>query len=45
MPMYYFKLVDTYIVSDYGTHELADATAAREAAAKLARSVRVSGPT
>jgi hypothetical protein len=40
MPMYYFKLVDTYIVSDYGTHELADATAAREAAAKLARSVR-----
>lgn len=40
MPRYYFKLVDGYIVSDYGVHELEDAKAARSAAIDLARSVR-----
>jgi hypothetical protein len=40
MPKYYFKLVDSYIVADHGVHQLADTTAAKEAAAKLARSVR-----
>jgi hypothetical protein len=40
MPQYYFKLVDTYIVSDHGVPELADEAAASEAAANLARSVR-----
>jgi hypothetical protein len=35
MPHYYFKLVDTYIVSDHGTHELPDETAAQIEAIRL----------
>jgi hypothetical protein len=38
MPLYYFKLVDSRVVADYGTHELED-TAAQIEAIKLARSV------
>jgi hypothetical protein len=30
MPKYYFKLVDSYIVAEYGVHQLADMTAAKE---------------
>jgi hypothetical protein len=40
MPLYYFKLVDSHVVADYGTHELEDDTAAQIEAIKLARSVR-----
>lgn len=44
MPLYYFKLVDGRIVTDYGVHELQDDTAAQLEAIKLARSVRGSRP-
>jgi hypothetical protein len=44
MPKYYFKLVDTTIVSDYGVHELPDETAAQIEALELARSLRESRP-
>jgi hypothetical protein len=36
MPLYYFKLVDSRVVADYGTHELEDDTAAQIEAIKLA---------
>jgi hypothetical protein len=39
MPLYYFKLVDSRVVADYGTHELEDDTATQIEAIKLARSV------
>jgi hypothetical protein len=44
MPLYYFKLVDTRFVSDYGVHELEDETVAQIEAIKLARSVREARP-
>jgi hypothetical protein len=44
MPLYYFKLVDGRIVSDYGVHKLQDDEAAQTEAIKLARSVRESHP-
>jgi len=40
MPLYYFKLIDSRFVSDYGVHDLQDGTAAQIEAIKLARSVR-----
>jgi hypothetical protein len=44
MPLYYFKLVDSRMVVDHGTHELEDDTAAQIEAIKLARSVREARP-
>jgi len=44
MPLYYFKLVDSHRVFDYGAHELQDETAAQIEAIKLARSVREARP-
>jgi hypothetical protein len=44
MPLYYFKLVDSRIVSDHGVHQLADEAAARKAAIELARSIRETRP-
>jgi hypothetical protein len=44
MPRYYFKVVDTTIVTDYGVHELLDETAAQNEAIELARSLRESRP-
>jgi hypothetical protein len=44
MPLYHFKLVDTRIVSDHGTHDLVDETAAQIEAIRLARSVRATRP-
>jgi hypothetical protein len=44
MPLYYFKLVDSRIVSDYGVHQLADEDAARKAAIELAQSIREARP-
>lgn len=44
MPLYYFKLVDARLVSDYGVHDLADDTEAQIEAIKLARSIRESRP-
>ena len=39
MPLYYFKLIDSRIVSDYGVHQLADESEARKAAIELARAI------
>jgi hypothetical protein len=44
MPQYYFKLVDSHIVVDYGVHELLDETVAQIEALKLARSIRNAQP-
>jgi hypothetical protein len=44
MPFYHFKLVDTRIVGDHGTHDLADETTAQIEAIKLARSLRAARP-
>jgi hypothetical protein len=44
MPLYYFKLVDTRFVSDYGVHELEDEMVAQIEAIRLARSVREARP-
>jgi hypothetical protein len=44
VPLYYFKLVDSRVVADYGTHELEDDTVAQIEAIKLARSVREARP-
>jgi hypothetical protein len=44
MPLYYFKLVDSHVVADYGTHDLEDDTVAQIEAIKLARSVRDTRP-
>jgi uncharacterized protein DUF6894 len=44
MPFYHFKLVDTRIVGDHGTHHLADETTAQIEAIKLARSLRAARP-
>jgi hypothetical protein len=44
MSLYYFKLVDTFIVSDHGTHDLPDESAAKIEAIKLARSLRETRP-
>jgi hypothetical protein len=44
MPLYYFKLVDSRVVADYGAHELEDDTAVQIEAIKLARSVREAHP-
>ncbi|WP_416207766.1 MULTISPECIES: DUF6894 family protein [Bradyrhizobium] len=44
MPRFHFKLCDTRIVADHGTHELAGATAARIEAIRLARSIREARP-
>jgi len=43
--LYYFKLIDSRFVSDYGVHDLQDdETAAQIEAIKLARSVREARP-
>jgi hypothetical protein len=42
MPFYHFKLVDTRIVGDHGTHDLADET--KIEAIRLARSLRAARP-
>jgi hypothetical protein len=44
MPFYHFKLVDTCIVGDNGTHNLADETTAQIEAIKFARSLRAARP-
>jgi hypothetical protein len=44
MPLYYFKLVDSHIVSNHGVHELLDEAAAQAEAIKLARSLREARP-
>ena len=44
MPFYHFKLVDTRIVGDHGTHYLADENAAQIEAIELARSLRAARP-
>ena len=44
MPLYHFKLVDTRIVGDHGTHDLPDQTAAQIEAIRLARSLRAARP-
>ena len=44
MPSYYFKLVDSTMVTDYGVHDLLDETAAQNGAIELARSLRESRP-
>jgi hypothetical protein len=44
MPLYYFKLVDSHIVADYGVYDLLDETVAKVEATKLARSTRHSRP-
>jgi len=40
MPLYYFKVVDARLVSDYGVHDLADDAEAQIEAIKLAQSIR-----
>lgn len=40
MPKFYFKLIDTHIVSDHGVHDLPDETVAQKEAVKLVRSLR-----
>ena len=44
MVKYYFKLVNTHIVSDFGVHDLAGETEAQIAALDLVRSLRESRP-
>ena len=44
MPRYYFKLVDTFIVSDHDAHDLPDEATAQVEAIKLARSLRKARP-
>jgi hypothetical protein len=44
MPKYYFKLVDTSIVIDYGLHDLPNDTTAQIEALELARSLREGRP-
>jgi hypothetical protein len=44
MPRYYFKLVDGHLVTNYGVHDLDNATAAQSAAIELARSIRQERP-
>jgi hypothetical protein len=44
MRKYHFKLVDTHLVADYGSHELTDETAAQIEALKLAQSLREDRP-
>jgi hypothetical protein len=44
MPKFYFKLVDSRIVSDHGVHDLPSETDAQIEAIKLARSLREARP-
>jgi hypothetical protein len=44
MPLYYFKLVDSHIVVDFGIYDFLDETVARMEATKLARSTRNARP-
>src|ERR1700733_12525110 len=44
MPRYYFKLIDGHLVTNYGVHDLDNATAAQIAAIELARSIRQERP-
>ena len=44
MPRYYFKLVDGHLVTNYGVHDLDNATAAQIAAIELARSIHQERP-
>jgi hypothetical protein len=44
MPLFYFRLVDTHFVSDYGAHDLPDATVAQIEAIALAKSLRETRP-
>ena len=45
MPLFYFRLVDSNFVADYGAHDLSDETAAEiDAIIKLAKSLRDTRP-
>jgi hypothetical protein len=44
MSFFYFRLVDTIFVSDYGAHDLPDEAAAKTAALELAQSLRDTRP-
>jgi hypothetical protein len=44
MPLYYFRLVDSRLVSDHGIHDLPDDTVAQVEALKLAESLRETRP-
>jgi hypothetical protein len=44
MPLYYFRLVDHRLVSDYGVHDLPDDAVAQVEALKLAESLRETRP-
>jgi len=45
MPLFYFRLVNSDFVSDHGTHDLPDETAAQIAALELAKSLRETRPS
>jgi hypothetical protein len=44
MPLYYFRLVDHRLVTDYGVHDLPDDTVAQVEALKLAEFLRETRP-
>ena len=44
MPLFYFRLVDSNFVADYGAHDLSDETVAEIEAIKLAKSLRDTRP-
>jgi hypothetical protein len=44
MPLYYFRLVDHRLVSDYDSHDLPDDRVAQVEALKLAESLRETRP-
>jgi Domain of unknown function (DUF6894) len=44
MSLYYFRLVDHRLVSDYGSHDLPDDTVAQIEALKLVESLRETRP-
>jgi hypothetical protein len=44
MPLFYFKLVDTNFVSNYGAHELPNETAAQITALDIVKSLRETRP-
>jgi hypothetical protein len=44
MPLFYFKLVDTTFISNYGAHDLPDETAAQITAIEIAKSLRETRP-
>jgi Domain of unknown function (DUF6894) len=44
MPLFYFRLVDSNFVADYGAHDLSDETVAEIEAIRLAKSLRDTRP-